>query len=137
MLGWIVLGVASLAILGKISDNAKAEQNSFQNSENRNNYSRYVTLQVIATREYETHIYVDDMLFCRTHLENPHSYIVNDIPVGCKLTEYRKYVGRYELAKYSECIVKPGPGVEVYTSRRGNRYFDKGLWVNDDGYGNC
>ena len=54
-----------------------------------------------------------------------------------KLTEYRKYVGRYELAKCSECIVKPGSGVEVYTNKRGNRYFDRGLWVNDDGYGNC
>lgn len=137
MLGWIALGVAGLAIIGKVSDNTKAENNSFQNSGKGNNYFQYVTLQLVATREYETHIFVDDLLFCRTHLENPHVYKVNDIPVGCKLTEYRKYVGRFELAKFSECIVRPGPDVEVYTRKKGNRYFDKGLWVNDDGYGNC
>ncbi len=133
MLGWMLLGAAGLAVLGKVSDNTKAENNSFQNSTKANNYSQYVTLQLVAMPEYETYIYVDDLLFCRVHHENPHSYVVNDIPVGCKLTEYRKYVGRYELAKCSECIVKPGSGVEVYTNKRGNRYFDRGLWVNDDG----
>lgn len=137
MIGWLLAGVAGLAILGKVSDNTNAENNSFQKSAKVNNYNQYVTLQLVAMPEYEIHIFVDDLLFCRTHAERPHSYIVNDIPVGCKLTEYRKYVGRYELAKCSECIVKPGSGVEVYTNKRGNRYFDRGLWVNDDGYGNC
>ena len=137
MIGWLLAGVAGLAILGKVSDNTNAENNSFQKSAKVNNYNQYVTLQLVAMPEYEIHIFVDDLLFCRTHAERPHSYIVNDIPVGCKLTEYRKYVGRYELAKSSECIVRPGPGVETYYTKRGNHYFDKGLWVNDDGYGNC
>ena len=133
MLGWIALGAVGLAVLGKVSDNVNAEKNSFQNSGKGSKYSQYVTLHLVATREYETHIYVDDLLFCRTHLESPRPYIVNDIPVGCKLTEYRKYVGRHELALQSECIVKPGPGVEIYSQRRGNPYFDGGLWVNDSG----
>ena len=117
MIGWLLAGVAGLAILGKVSDNTNAENNSFQKSAKVNNYNQYVTLQLVAMPEYEIHIFVDDLLFCRTHAERPHSYIVNDIPVGCKLTEYRKYVGRYELAKCSECIrIKEEIGIltEVY-----------------------
>ncbi len=133
MLGWLALGAVGLAIVGKVSDNANAEKNSFQKSGKYSKYSQFVALQLIATREYETHVYVDDLLFCRTHKETPRSYMVNDIPVGCKLTEYRKYAGHSELALQGECIVRPGPGVEVYTQKRGNPYFDGGLWVNDDG----
>jgi hypothetical protein len=75
MLGWMLLGAAGLAVLGKVSDNIKAENNSFQSSTKSNNYSQYVTLQLVAMPEYETYIYVDDLLFCRVHHENPHSYI--------------------------------------------------------------
>ena len=56
MLGWMLLGAAGLAVLGKVSDNTKAENNSFQNSTKANNYSQYVTLQLVAMPEYETYI---------------------------------------------------------------------------------
>ena len=132
MIGWLV-AAATAALAVKYVKDGKAEKSSFQRSGKDNNYSRYVTMQVISTREYEAHIYVDGLLFCRTHRESPYGYLVNDIPVGSKLSVYRKYAGRSELALFSECIVKPGPGVEVYTRKRGNPAFDRGLWVNTFG----
>ena len=104
MLGWMLLGAAGLAVLGKVSDNTKAENNSFQNSTKANNYSQYVTLQLVAMPEYETYIYVDDLLFCRVHHENPHSYVVNDIPVGCKLSDGTLWEGQIALYFRWTCL---------------------------------
>lgn len=130
MLGWIVaLGVGGY-LANKYIKDGDAEKNSYQ-KRGGNKYSQYIPYSIMAIPDCERHVYVDGLLFCKTHKQySPYEYRVNDIPVGCRLTVIHRY--QSHDAVFLDIVAKPAPDVKVYTSKRGNKGFDRGLWVNED-----